>query len=478
MARILVPSDFGLVAMATTFAAAIDSLSQLGLQEALVRRQEDDDRLHNTAFTMQIGRTMITAVAIMVSAPAASDWFKEPRLTPVLWTLAALSFVSGFRNIGIVAFRREMNYGKQFMLLCVPRLIQVGVTIPLALLLRSYWTLVAGIAVAKLVDLVMSYALHPYRPKLSLIGWRELAAFSMWTWATSIASILWTRCDPFVVGPALGAAQLGIYLLAVEIATLPVTELVAPAAEALFAGFSLAQKHGASPVATALPVATTLLLVIMPVMIAISCTSGYVVAGLLGPNWIGAQPLVAVAAWFGLFSPYSYVCGVALVSANRVQSNFGANCLTSVIKLAALAAAVSVTANLVAITAVSVVIVGLEAGVFIVALVRAGAVRAGEVTGGFFRIIVSTAVTLAIMAATGTPWKPVIMPAWQALPIGGMLACGAVATFVASAFSLWCVAGRPEGPETQVVGLVRHLVGPIAAKVSAAHFMRAKSSRP
>ena len=53
LARLLVPSDFGLVAIATTFAAAIDSLSELGLQAALVRQPDDDPSLYDTAFTMQ-----------------------------------------------------------------------------------------------------------------------------------------------------------------------------------------------------------------------------------------------------------------------------------------------------------------------------------------------------------------------------------------------------------------------------------------
>ncbi|HEY0206635.1 MAG TPA: oligosaccharide flippase family protein, partial [Acetobacteraceae bacterium] len=52
LARLLVPADFGLVAMATTFSAGVEALSQLGLQDALVRRREDGFELHHTAFTL------------------------------------------------------------------------------------------------------------------------------------------------------------------------------------------------------------------------------------------------------------------------------------------------------------------------------------------------------------------------------------------------------------------------------------------
>ena len=55
LARVLVPSDFGIVAMATTFSDIIDSLSQIGVQDALVRRADNNRDLFDTAFTLQAG---------------------------------------------------------------------------------------------------------------------------------------------------------------------------------------------------------------------------------------------------------------------------------------------------------------------------------------------------------------------------------------------------------------------------------------
>ncbi len=156
LARVLVPADFGLVAMATTFAVAVEALSQLGLQDALVRHPEGE-RLRDTAFTLQLGRAVATSLVVAVAAPGAAWWFAEPRLVPVLLILAATSLVSGAENIGIVAFRRDMRYDKQFLLLSGPRLLQVAVTIPLALWLHSYWALLAGIVVSRVARTVMTH---------------------------------------------------------------------------------------------------------------------------------------------------------------------------------------------------------------------------------------------------------------------------------------------------------------------------------
>jgi O-antigen/teichoic acid export membrane protein len=376
--------------------------------------------------------------------------------------------VAGLRNIGVVAFRREMNYRQQFVLLSVPRLVQVAITIPLGLTLRSYWALVAGICISKVAEVAMSYLAHPYRPRLSLLGWRELASFSIWTWAASIASLLWNRCDPFVIGPAVGPAALGVYLLAAEIASLPVTELVAPATEVLYSGFSMAQKGGSDPLATALPASTILLLIVMPLTIAISATSCYIVAATLGPRWTDAQPLIAIAAWLGLFAPYSYVCATALVSAGRVRTIFVINSIASLLKLAGLSAVVAMTTDLPIIAAAGVAIVGSETLLFFVAIIRGDGPPVRDTLAGVARILVSTAVTFAAVAATGLAWSRVDMPAVQALAIGAALGIGAIAVFVASSFCVWHVSGRPAGPETRVVELLARMARPLRDRLAAA----------
>ena len=242
LARILTPADFGIVAMATIFSSVVDALSQLGLQDALVRHPKDGRALFDTAFTLQLFRALAVAAVLAAGAPLASWWFNESRLVPVLLVLAALAATSGLENVGIAEFRREMRFDKQFALLLVPRLLQVAITIPLAFALQNYWALLIGIAVSRLARVVATYAVHPYRPKLGLAGWRELASFSLWTWASSMASVVWDRCDPVILGPVLGPTGLGLYLLAYETAILPVSELIAPAADALFAGFASAHK--------------------------------------------------------------------------------------------------------------------------------------------------------------------------------------------------------------------------------------------
>src|SRR3954447_18744445 len=124
LARVLTPTDFGVVAMASSLAVAIEALSQFALTDALVRRQDDAKHLYDTTFTMQLCRALGTGSIIAALAPAASAWFGEPRLLPIVLVLAGVSVISGFTNIGVVEFRREIDYSQQLRLMAIPRILQ------------------------------------------------------------------------------------------------------------------------------------------------------------------------------------------------------------------------------------------------------------------------------------------------------------------------------------------------------------------
>ena len=455
LARLLVPADFGLVAMASAFIAAVDSLSQLGVQQALIRHPEDSSKLYDAAFTIQLGRAVITAILIVACAPWAAEWFHEPRLVAVLMVLAGTVVMGGFENIGIIEFRREIRFDIQFRLLLIPRVVQVLTTIPAALILHSYWALMVGVVCSKAAWIIMNYIAHPYRPKLRLTGWRHLAGFSFWIWATSLASLVWERCDPFVLGPHLGPARLGVYFLAAEIATLPLSELISPIADALFAGFSAAQKGGGSSLRHAPAVAVTMLLALAPFVLAISCGSGDIVAVLVGPKWVEAQPLIAILTWLCLFSPFSTVCRLVMIANAKVRANFIGNCVASAVKLATMLVAVSLTTRLDYIAGATAICVTTESAIYIVLLKNVGHVRLLDNAGAVVRTLLALAVTAVVLLLSGMGWSIVETPVWLALLHGMAIGVVTLAVYVGMIMLLWRLWGRPDGPETHILGLLR-----------------------
>jgi lipopolysaccharide exporter len=454
LARILIPADFGLIAMATSFSSSVGALSELGVSEALVRRQENERGHYDTAFTMQAIRGALTGAVIAAGAWVASNWFHEPRLLPVMFVLAALAITSGFENIGIVEFRRSLRFDMEFRLLFLPRIVGFCTTIAMAWLLRSFWALLIGITAGQLMRVVMTYVVHPYRPCLTLSHWRDLVGFSFWTWATSLAVLVWDRLDTFVLGPVLGPAKLGVYMIAAEIATMPITELVAPASSALFPGLSAAQQRGTNPIGLAFSVTSTMLLIVVPLTIGVSATSGYVVAALLGPNWEAAQPLIAIFVWLCLMSPFSWVCMIVLRATGAVRQHFVAIAAAAAFKIVILYGVVQTGARLEVAAAAVVVCSAVECGLFLRQLRKVGDTRWRESLGGLLRITASGAFATGVLVASGLGWQSVSMTSVPALLVGGAIGLVTIVLFVAAQLALWWGSGRPEGPEHRMLGLV------------------------
>ncbi|MDE2333336.1 MAG: oligosaccharide flippase family protein [Rhodospirillales bacterium] len=461
IARILLPADFGLVAMATAFSNSVDALSEVGLRGALIRHPEDATELYDTAFTMQAARGLITGAVVASVAPFAARWFGDPRVAPMLLVLAALAAAAGFENIAIAEFQRNFRFGMEFMLRILPRLLQVATAITAALLLRSYWALLIAIAVSSLSRLVATYLVHPHRPRFTLRRWRDLVGFSFWTWASSLANLVWQRSDAFIIAPVLGAAAYGLYALAWEVGTLPVTEFVVPVAAALFPGFAEARRRGDTQTLPPMAVVAFLTLLTLPLAIAISAAAAPVVVVLLGSKWLAAAPLVEIIALTCLMAPFTGVSNSLLWADARVVRSFLVAAVSALARVLMLveAAQSGGLRTFVWWAAASLV---LQSVVVAVVLRISGELRLRDGAGSMLRTSLAGAATLAALWASGSAWhrRP---PAstLAALVQGGATGVLTIAVFAVVVGVLWRLAGSPPGSEARFVSMVR----PLAARL-------------
>jgi hypothetical protein len=209
LARLLLPADFGLVAMAMSVIAVIELATAFSFEVALIQkadpRREDFDTAWTLNVLISIGGALLT---VALGAPAAT-FYGDPRLTAVMLAIGAAWLVSGFENIGTVNFRRTMDFGAEFRFMASKRVIAFAVTISAALAFQSYWALVIGMTTSRLAGLALSYSMQPFRPRFSLASARDLFSFSGWLLASNIATVLLQRVPHFFVGRAFGAQTLG-----------------------------------------------------------------------------------------------------------------------------------------------------------------------------------------------------------------------------------------------------------------------------
>jgi O-antigen/teichoic acid export membrane protein len=209
LARLLAPEDFGLIALALLAYGLLETLSYAGVDLALMRQGNDSREHYDTAWTIQVLQGVFIAVCLAVAAPFVAAYFDEPRAKAVIWWIALRAPIESLQNIGVVAFRKELDFAKEFRFTLISKLLGFVAVVGAALLLRNYWALVVGSIFAAVLNVWLSYRMHPYRPRWSLARFGEIWSFSQWLVISRVGSYLNRKCDEFVVGGHAGTAAMG-----------------------------------------------------------------------------------------------------------------------------------------------------------------------------------------------------------------------------------------------------------------------------
>lgn len=302
LVRLLAPADFGLIAMAMSIIAICELLGQVGLEVALIQNPDANRSHYDTAWTIGVILSAITATVLLLVAVPAAKFYGDVRLLPIVLILALGSVISGFENIGIVAFRKELRFNKEFLYIFGKKLSGFLITVPLAFIFRSYWALIAGIVAGRLAGLCLSYSMQNYRPRWSLEARRELFHFSKWMVISNLVTMLNGRAADLIVGKISGAHALGIFNVSFEVSNLPTSELIAPINRAVFPGYARKSTDVTDLRQGYLNVISVIAAFGMPAAFGIAATSQWFVPLLLGDQWLEAAPLISILAFYGILA--------------------------------------------------------------------------------------------------------------------------------------------------------------------------------
>lgn len=321
LARLLMPADFGIVAMASLVVALIDTLLDLGVNSALVQNRNAGKEDFDTAWTMRLLQNLLAAGAIATfGAPLAADYFNDPRVADVLRVMSLTLLISGFENIGVVLFQKNMEFGREFRYFFLRRLIGFIITVGLALWLRSYWAMVLGTLAGRLAGVWLSYILHEYRPRLSFEKSRSLWSFSQWMLVRNLGTFGAQQFDKILVGRRVGASSLGAYALADEIAAMPTGELLAPIGRVLFPAFVRAAHSPPELQRIFLLALGVQTLLALPAGIGLALVAPTLVPLALGPHWLGAIPLIQWLSLVSVIVAISHSGGYLLLTLGKIRT--------------------------------------------------------------------------------------------------------------------------------------------------------------
>jgi lipopolysaccharide exporter len=452
LARLLLPGDFGLVALGSMLREVTQVLGEFSFGVALIANRNADRPYYDTAWTLTVVKGVASAVVLSAIAYPAAGFFEEPRLVGVLYVLAFGAVIDGLQNIGIVQFLRDLEFDKNFYVAMIGRAGSFFVTILCAFLWRDYRALLAGILTGKFLSLCTSYYYSPYRPRFSLSRWRSLLGFSKWLLLGNLLNTVNSQADAFVLGKLVNASTLGVYRIAFEISNLATSELVVPLRNALLPGFAHLADDRQRLGRSFLDSLAVIVMVAAPLALGIGLTAPFIVQLALGPKWSDAIPLMRILAFSGLLWAFQANTGTILMASGLPRSNT---------KILAASFAVFVPALLIGIPAAGAAGAAwatvLAAGVSTAMGYRETLTLLGLPVMSVCQAIWRSAASCVAMAVVVSLVENLLGPTSASLGTAGIaavvVASGALSYFAVH-LGLWAMAGRPDGAELRVYTLI------------------------
>lgn len=471
LARLLAPDDFGIVAIGLTAMQILTNLSDIGVSQAVIRFRDASRDDLDTLFTLSAIRGLLIALLLAAAAPAAASFYGDLRAGWVFVGVAAFPLLTGFVNPKFYEFERLLDYSKDFLASLLNKIAGVIVSIAVAVAFRSYWAIVLGLAMNGLVQLVLSYAMRPYRPRFSLASLRRILGFSGWLTGVGLMGALNNKLDPLILARAIGIGGAGHYFMGLQLAELPTRELAFPAARAIFPGLSELQGDRARARLAFLAGVEAMAAAAMPAAIGFALVARDLVPFLLGDKWAAAVPVIEIITpIMGVQMPLiaTQYYAMALGETRRVFWREAAFFLirTPVFVWASFAFGLIGAASAVAVCGLAHIALNLAL------YRRVSGGRATDPVRRARRSIVAVAVmalTLLALRAAG-----VGEAATPVLKVAGEVLLGAGVYFAAH-FALWRGEGAPDGVERLVLSLVAPVIaGPRRRRPA---FERGRSAR-
>ena len=319
LARLLVPEDFGVFALAVLFVAVFTLLGELGLGSAMVLRQDLDDRARGTVLTLMLSVSALLAVVVLAGAPLAAELFDEPRLTGPLRVLSVVVLLFGLTWFYDVSLQRELEFRTRFIAQATQTTVYAAVALTAAAADQGVWALVFGQLAGTVAwaGALLASARTRIRPAFDRTVARTVLGSGRGFMAQGGLAFVKQNGDYAVVGHALGSGGLGVYSLAFRLAELPYWAIADPVAKVTFPAFARMRERGEDVSDAFLTTLQLVALVATPAAVLLSGAAEPFTRAVLGERWLEITgPLTVLALW-GAVRPVHSTTGWLLNSIGR-----------------------------------------------------------------------------------------------------------------------------------------------------------------
>lgn len=213
LARLLEPSDFGLVAMVMVIIGIAGIFSDIGLGTALIQRRRVLPIHYASVFYFNIAAGALLTVLTFMSAPLIADFYNSPALIPLAQVISFSFVIGAFSAVQSTKLRKELNYALLTKVRFIASLLSGIVGVSLAFYGAGVWSLVAQALMQGVIYNILIWSVSHWKPKLqfSFRALKQLWAFGFRMFLSGLLDTVFTRLDTIIIGKLFAPATLGFF---------------------------------------------------------------------------------------------------------------------------------------------------------------------------------------------------------------------------------------------------------------------------
>lgn len=324
LARLLCPEDFGLIAMATFGIEFFINIRDLGLASAAVQRKELSIDQLNSLFWLNAAIALIFTLALICFAPLLAWFYKEPRLTSIVFFIAFTLLFDGLSMQHRAILQRKMDFKALFVVEVFSRLLGRAVALCMAFYGFGYWSLAAIPVCISFFRTIKLWGLTKWIPKIPkrVKGIKELISFGLNVTGAQIVDFISEQLDTLLIGRQCGAYSLGIYSRAYNIMLIPHRLINWPVSSVMLPAFSAVQEDGYKYKDFFRKSIEITSMLTQPIIAFFAVCATEVVFTLLGKQWKDSILVLRILCIFGFLLATQTGTNWILISLNKTEKLF------------------------------------------------------------------------------------------------------------------------------------------------------------
>ncbi len=333
LARLLIPSDFGLIGMVTVFINFLVLFKDAGLSTATIQNEKISSGQISTLFWINALISIGLGLVILLISPLVAAFYKKPELAAITAVLSVSFIIQGFSIQHNALLQRHLKFRTTALVEVIAQSSSVIVAITMALTGFRYWALVGGTMTRSVVLTILTYFFCPWMPGRIQkgTGVRRMLRFGGHLTGSYFIGYLSRNLDSLLIGRIIGAAPLGLYNRAYTLLMQPLTQISGPLTSLSLPVLSSLRNEPERYKSYYRQLLDVLVSLALPVTVYCFLEGEFLIKIFLGQKWIEAVPVFRILAIGGIFVAISSAPGLVMLSHGFSDRYFLINIVTSAI---------------------------------------------------------------------------------------------------------------------------------------------------